>query len=227
MSIFARALGPDFDRLHPMMRRRFGVAVAAGYGCVGTGTMDHVWRTRDWVRPFLWLGSWRNILVPVSGRDVPFTIENYPYRDTIGRETVSFVRTFELPRRRARFDATMVYDRRRDVLVDYLGTHQHLATDLTFEVTEGGGLVIRSHEQRFYEGPLRFRFPAVLTGTAELHESYDEAVGRFRIRVEVSNPVLGPLFGYAGTFACRWPEVGPDGEGVPASVKPLREERRP
>lgn len=227
MSIFRRALGSAFDDLHPMMRRRFGVGVEAGYACVGTGVMDRVWHARGWTAPFLWLGTWRNILVPLQGRDVPFTIENYPYRDLLGRETVTFVRTFERPRRRARFDATMVYDPRREVLIDYLGTHQHLATDLSFEVTGEGGLVIRSHEQRFYEGPVAFRFPELLTGTAELHESYDETAGRFRIAVVVSNPRFGPLFGYEGTFTCEFPELGADGAAVPASVKPLREEWRP
>lgn len=227
MSIFRRALGDTFDELHPMMQRRFGVSIESGYGCVGTGVMDRVWHSPGWTVPFLWIGSWRNILVPVEGHGVPFTIENYPYRDHVGRETVSFVRTFELRRRRARFDATMVYDPRREVLVDYLGTHQHLATDLSFEVTGEGGLVIRSHEQRFYEGPLAFRFPGRLTGTAELRESFDDDAGRYRIEVTVSNPVLGPLFGYTGTFDCRWPSVGPDGAGVPAAVKPLREEVRP
>ena len=227
MSIFRRAMGADFERLHPMMQRRFGVGLDAGYGCIGEGVMDRVWHARGWTVPFLWLGSWRNILVPMRGQDVPFVIENYPYRDLVGRETVTFVRTFEMPHRRARFDATMVYDRRRGALIDYLGTHQHLATDLTFEVTDGGGLLIRSHEQRFYEGPIAFRFPAALTGTAELNECFDDELGRYRIRVEVRNPVLGPLFGYEGTFTCTWPTITAEGTGVPASVKPIREEARP
>lgn len=191
--------------------------------------MEEVWRGPAWTVPFLHLGSWRHILVPVQGRDVPFTVENYPYVDRLGRETITFVRTFETPGRRgprrARFDASMVYDAHRGRVVDYLGSHQHLATDLSLEVGDDGSLTIRSHEQRFYEGPVAFRFPRTFTGPAVLRESYDDEEQRFRIRVEVVNHRFGPLFGYRGTFTCRWRPVGP--EGVPAALLPLREERRP
>jgi hypothetical protein len=60
---------------------------------------------------------------------VPFTIENYAYRDPLGRETVTWVRTFETTKRR-RFDAYMIWSEQRGRIVDYLGTHQHLAVDL-------------------------------------------------------------------------------------------------
>lgn len=55
-------------------------------------------------------------------------IENYAYRDPPGRETVTWLRTFRT-RRRRRFDAYMIYSARRGRVVDYLGTHQHLAVD--------------------------------------------------------------------------------------------------
>jgi hypothetical protein len=77
-SIFAQAMGADFDRLHPMLRRRFGVGLDAGYACIGTGTMTSIRRGPWWTLPFLWLGNRRNILVPHTGRDVPFVIKNYP-----------------------------------------------------------------------------------------------------------------------------------------------------
>ena len=223
--IFAETLGSDFDRLHPQLQRRFGLSVAAGEACIGRGVMDEVWRGPVWTVPFLHIGAWRNILIPLQGKGIPFTIENYPYLDMYGRETVTFVRTFEpADGRRARFDATMVRDDRRDVVIDYLGTHQHLATDLDVEVGDDGGLTIRSGEQRFYEGPLAFRFPQLFTGSAVVRESYDDAIGRFRIEVRVTNRRFGPLFGYRGTFECTWFDIGE--RGVPAALKPLREERR-
>ena len=224
-SIFAQALGADFDRLHPMLRRRFGFAAADGIGCVGRGRMTEITRGPWWTRPFLSLGSWRNILFPDSGRDVPFTIENYAYVDGYGRETVTFVRTFEFsPVRRRRFDATMVRDPVRGGIVDYLGTHQHLAVDLEMSVGPAGELRLRSAAQRFYEGPVAFRFPLALSGVAELTEAYDDERGCFTIAVAVTNRRLGHLFGYRGEFTCEWPEV-PAGR-VPPTVKPLREERR-
>ncbi|MGI5499038.1 DUF4166 domain-containing protein [Lentzea sp. CA-135723] len=219
-SIFQRALGDDFGRLHPQLQRRFGFGSGDGIACVGTGIMERVWHGRGFTRPFLWLGAQRNILLPSHGSDVPFTIQNYPYRDSLGRETVTFVRTFVFDRPR-RWDATMIYSPERGCVVDYLGTHQHVSVDLHLSV-EDGALVIRSGEQRFHEGPLHFRIPPLVTGVAEVRESYDENAGRFRIDVEVVNHRFGPLFGYNGTFTCTFP----DAADVPQAIRPVREQAR-
>ncbi|MEU8640034.1 DUF4166 domain-containing protein [Amycolatopsis sp. NPDC048633] len=215
--VFERALGADFAVLHPRMRER--LALSAGRGMIGHGVMDRIWRGPGFTRPFLWLGSTRHILFPDRGRNVPFTIENYPYVDSHGRETVSFVRTFEFPRRRRRFDAQMVYSAGRG-LVDYLGTHQHLAVDLAVSARPDGGFRIRSGEFRVHEGPVRARLPTALTGTAQVDEWFDAASGLFRIEVAVAHPHFGPVFGYEGSFAARFVDVG---GGVSGAVKPLRE----
>jgi hypothetical protein len=220
-SIYQRALGADFDRLHPKIRQRFGFSSADGVACVGHGVMDSVWRGRAYTLPFLALGTWRNIMFPTKGEQVAFTIENYAYQDTFGRETVTWTRTFQLRTKVRRFDATMIYSRQRGHIVDYLGTHQHLAVDLHLSVDEGGGLRLTSGEQRFYEGRVGFRFPPALSGVAEVHEWYDDEAERYRIDVRVSNPRWGPLFGYSGSFEVDWID-----SVVPTHVRPVREERR-
>ncbi|GAB7038949.1 MULTISPECIES: DUF4166 domain-containing protein [Catenuloplanes] len=215
--IFARALGADFDRLHPRLRERFGAA----RGCVGTGVMDRVWRGPAFVTPFLHLGTARHVLFPETGTDIPFTIENYAYADSYGRPTLTFVRTFEVAAaRRRRFDATMVFSERRQVLVDYLGTHQHIAVDLHLTVDAAGGLHIRSGQQRFRGG---VRCPRLFSGEAGLHEWYDEDAGRFRIEVTVANRRFGPIFGYSGSFTTQYVD---EHAPVPAAVRPLRENPR-
>jgi hypothetical protein len=85
-------------------------------------------------------------MFPEQGRDVPFTIQNYAYRDTLGRETVTWIRTFATGKVR-RFDAYMIYSEKRGCIVDYLGTHQHLAVDLDLSVAANGGLSLRSGAQ--------------------------------------------------------------------------------
>lgn len=107
-SMFEEAMGPDFERLHPMLQRRFGVGLQRGEACVGRGTMTQIRRGPWWTVPFLQIGRLRNILVPDTGTDIPFVIENYPYRDPFGRETVTFVREYTIDEHRSRFDATMV-----------------------------------------------------------------------------------------------------------------------
>jgi hypothetical protein len=89
---------------------------AGNTASIGTGVMDEVWRAPWLTRPFLSLGALRRIMFAETGRAIPFTIENWPYVDRFGREAaVTFNRTFELPTRRRRLDATMVYSERRGV----------------------------------------------------------------------------------------------------------------
>ncbi|MCB5294362.1 DUF4166 domain-containing protein [Arthrobacter sp. SO3] len=224
-SIFESALGSDFHRLHPMLQQRFGVDTAAGYACVGRGIFSEVRRGAWWTVPFLQLGGHRNILFPDQGTDIPFTIENYPYIDGFGRRTVTFVRTLELPgSKRRRFDATMVQSKQNGGIIDYLGTHQHLATDLALEVLADGSLHLQSGAQRFYEGFAAFEFPAIWTGTADLYENFDDARGVFTIQMQVRNPIFGFLFGYRGEFTCTYPAL--HDEAIPEHLKPRREESR-
>jgi hypothetical protein len=223
-SIYRRALGADFDRLHPEIRARFDLWSGCGHGSVGVGVMEDIWPGPAWTRPFLQFGTWRNLMFPEHGRDVPFRIENWPYVDRLGRETVTFLRVFELPGIRRRFDATMVWSEQRGCVVDYLGTHQHLAADVHLRVDEAGGLRLRTGAQRFYEGPVGFRFPMSFSGIGDVHEWFDEDAGRHRIEVVVRNRHLGPVFGYRGSFTAHRVPVGD--LGVPWSVKPVREERR-
>jgi hypothetical protein len=221
-SIYRRALGPDFDRLHPQVQCRFGFSSADRVAAIGAGVMERVWHGAAYTLPFLYLGAWRRIMFPEQGRDVPFTIQNYAFRDAFGRETVTWLRTFET-RRRRRFDAYMIYSERRRRIVDYLGTHQHLAVDLDLSVDERGGLRLRSGAQRFFEGPVGFSFPLLFSGVAEVCEWYDEATERFRIEVTVRNR--------RGTIV-RLPWLVPrrvaDGGDRPdsADILPRRQERR-
>jgi hypothetical protein len=222
-SIYQEALGPAFERLHPQVQKRFGFSGADGVASIGTGVMEELWHGRFYTLPFLYVGAWRRIMFPERGVYVPFTIQNYAYRDHFGRETVTWIRSFQT-RRPRRFDAYMIYSPQRGKIVDYLGTHQHLAVDIDLSVDERGGLRLRSGEQRFYEGPIAFRFPLFFSGTADVCEWYDEAIEKFRIEVRVTNRFWGPLFGYRGTFSVKWRQVNPD--EIPADVKPRREERR-
>ncbi|KAB1144518.1 DUF4166 domain-containing protein [Streptomyces luteolifulvus] len=223
-SIFRTVMGTDFDRLHPQLQRRFSVGLASGEACTGRGVMDRVWHGGAFVKPFLALGGTRNILVPRAGRRIPFTIENVPYADTFGRETVTFVRTFDLPGRSRRFDAQMVLGPEGDRIVDYLGTHQHLASDLYFRAESDGSLLIRSGEHRFREGVVDVRVPELIGATAEVRESYDETAGRFRVRVRVVNRYFGPLFGYEGCFTATYTDIASC--GLRPGLRPVREESR-
>lgn len=223
-SIYRQALGADFARLHPRIQERFGFSSEEGVAMVGRGVMSDVWHGPLYTLPFLYLGAWRNIMFPEQGRDIPFRVENYAYRDQLGRETVTWVRTFETAGPPRRFDAYMIYSEERGRIVDYLGTHQHLAVDLDLSVASNGGLRLRSGEQRFYEGPLGFPFPLSCSGVADVCEWYDDEQGCFRIEVSVHNRLFGPLFGYRGAFQVE--ERKAHAAAVPPTILPRRIEAR-
>jgi hypothetical protein len=66
-------------------------------------------------------------------------------------------------------------------------------------------------------------FPMLFSGVADVREWYDDARGKFGIEVRVANRTWGPLFGYRGWFDAEWRPVA---SGVPADVRPRREEPR-
>jgi hypothetical protein len=116
----------------------------------------------------------------------------------------------------------MVYSEGRGRIVDYLGSHEHLAVDIDLTVDEEGGLRLRSGAQRFYEGVIGFRFPMLFSGVADVREWYDERAGCFRIVVDVRNDRWGPLFGYRGSFNVEWRAV----TEVASHILPKRQEYR-
>ena len=118
----------------------------------------------------------------------------------------------------------MIFSQQRGRIVDYLGTHQHLAVDIDLSVDERGGLRLRSGAQRFYEGWVGFTFPLLFSGIAEVCEWFEEKDGRFHIEVKVANQVWGPLFGYRGSFDIEWQTLN-DAQ-LHADIFPVRCERR-
>ena len=222
-SIYEQALGEEFGLLHPRIQERFGFCSGDNRACVGSGTMDEIWHGPLYTMPFLYIGSWRRIMFPERGKNVPFTIRNYAYVGEYGRETVTWIRNFATPTPR-RFDAYMIFSSQRERIVDYLGTHQHLAVDIDLSVDGRGGLCLRSGDQRFYEGCVGFHFPLLFSGIADVCEWYEESDQRFHIEVNVSNHVWGPLFGYRGSFDIEWQPV--DKQTIPEDILPRRCERR-
>lgn len=222
-SIYERALGAQFKRLHPRIQERFGFSSKDRIASIGTGTMSKLWHGAFYTMPFLYVGTWRRIMFPEQGQSVPFSIRNYAYIDQYGRETVTWIRDFQTSTPR-RFDAYMIFSQQRNCIVDYLGTHQHLAVDIGLSVDDRGGLCLRSGPQRFYERVIGFSFPMIFSGVAEVCEWYEENDQRFHIEVNVKNQIWGPLFGYKGSFEVEWRTIA-DGE-IPLDILPARCERR-
>ena len=98
------------------------------------------------------------------------------------------------------FDATMIHSKERDTIVDYLGTHQHLAVDIDCSVDDDGRHVHPQRRAALLRRPGRLPLPAALLGRRQR----PRVVGRRRRalphRGPRRQPLLGPLFGYRGSF---------------------------
>ncbi len=214
-SIYEYALGDRFDDLHPRIRERFGFTSDDDVACIGRGTMEYVRNGGLYTYPFLAFGSFQHTMFPEENTAVPFKIRNYAYEDAFGRETVTWLRTFQLPKER-HFDAAMIYSEERDQIVDYLGKRHHLAVDVDLAVSDKDGIHIRTGAQRLYGLGRGVNFPLLLSATADVHEWYDDTEDSYRISVTVTNPILGLVFEYAGSFQVEWIDC----ETVPEDVKP-------
>jgi hypothetical protein len=214
-SIYERELGEQFEQLHPKIRERFGFDSSDDVAAIGRGTMRYVRNGGPHLYPFLRLGAAMATMFPEENTAVPFEIRNYAYEDAYGRETVTWLRRFQMPTER-RFDAAMIYSDERDGIVDYLGDRHHLAVDVDLEVSEVGGMRLRTGAQRLYAFGLGVPFPMALSATADVHEWYDDEAETYRIAVSVENPYLGLVFEYEGQFEVEWLDC----ETVPADARP-------
>jgi hypothetical protein len=224
MNIYKKALGKDFEKLHPELQRRFGIALEDNTGFRGTGVMEKIYHGPFFTVPTLAMGIPEHLLFPETGRNIPFTIENYTFMDTLGREAVSWIRKFHFSKKVRHFDATMVHSEKRKGIIDYLGTHQRLGVDLEISVTENGGMRIRAGRQRLYGRSMTLNLPKAFSALAEIEESFNSASGLFEIEVKVKNFFCGDFFGYKGSFKAEYFPVKP--EEIPAYARPLRNEIR-
>ena len=108
---------------------------------------------------------------------------------------------------------------RRGAIVDYLGTHQHLAVDLDLAVEPDGSLLLRSGRQRFREGWIDFRFPDAVLAVRRAARELRRGRRRLPSAPRGAQSGFGFLFGYEGWFACDFPDAG---DGPPPRLLPLR-----
>lgn len=199
-SVYQRALGEDFSRLHPELQRLFGVASNGERALACSGTMDTASRGNVFTVPLLYFGSLRSVTIPDQDREIPFTLNIAGWEDPEFGEVVQWKRVFMFGSRRRRFDTTTVYSERRGCAVDYLGSRHDVAADIVMQVDQRGGLLMQTGGQRVKVGPLKFNVPSVLSADACAITWFDDSDMRFRISVRVTNRIAGMLFSYDGSF---------------------------
>ena len=196
--IYETLLAEDFSRLHPKLQERYRLPLDTEFFAVGK--MQQITAAPKLLRPMYHLFTKNHFLFPESGKQIPFTISNRSYISDNQESSVYWERTFYFKEVTRKFNATMTIDTKRRIVKDYLGDPAIFYSDLQFDVTQDGCLLIRSTEQRVVIGACEFNLPRALTGRVVVLEGYDAEEDVYTIHVSIYNDLLGRMMAYAGTF---------------------------
>ena len=195
VSPIARALGEDFSRLHPAVRRHYTQPVVDASGVMDTVRVDPL------VRPLAMLSyAIFRAPVPRGGSDVGFTLSNRT--DTEG--VMHWLRVFEGS---PGFPSDVTFESQ----MSFLGAHRIVETtrhglgiESSVSVGDGGSLVydIDRYVLRVPALGLAVRFPTWLSpfGGGRITET-GEGEDCFRVDFQMAHPILGSTVGYSGQ--CR------------------------
>ena len=158
--IYETLLAEKFKQLHPKLQERYQLPLNEEF--FASGTMQVIKSGPKLLQPMYALFTNNHFLFPESGEHVPFTISNKSYINDEGLAEVYWERTFYFPEATRKFNATMTIDLERKVVKEYLGDPAIFYSDLQFDVTQDGSLLIRSSEQRVIIGWHEIGLPRVI-----------------------------------------------------------------
>jgi uncharacterized protein (TIGR01777 family) len=165
-----------------------------------SGTMDTVWRRHAWLWPMFSILARANTLFPETGRDIPaqMTVRNHRTED--GRPWQTWERIFDFGHVRRRFDARVTFDARSGQVLEHTGPGGRLETHWRIE-RDGGRMLIEALALFVRIGRLRVRLPRLFSVAVRAVQTIDPAApDQIHIDLSLRNPLLGPVFGYEGSF---------------------------
>lgn len=223
ISAYRRQMGPDYEKLHPEIQKRFDFSTTNNIAFIGKGTMDNIWNGNKLAVFILKLLSKSNILFPRIGQNIEYEIHNYPYLDKFGREVHSMNRVFYFPDEEQRFDGTATYSEAKQHIVEYLGLDHKMVFEMGLSA-ENGAIRFTSGRQFGFFAGLKLPVPRLVRGNIELLEWFDDTDQKFYLDLKVKSKLFGPLFGFTGWFDAEYVDFS--GKTIPNQFKPTREEKR-
>ena len=199
MTIYPTLLGEKFAKLHPKLQQRYTLHSDQPFSAYGV--MHTIKTGTKLLRPFYHLASKSRFLFPESGKHIPFKITNSSRMNDRGEMEVYWERVFYFPDATRHFNAKMTIDTKKQIVKDYLGDPSFFYSDLRFDVTATGHLLIRSGKQKFVCGSFEVPIPSILEGRVIVEEGYDDEKGVFTIHVSIYNDIFGRMMMYAGEFS--------------------------
>lgn len=201
MTIYSTLLGQSFQKLHPKLQHRYALPLDQEF--YAEGVMSEIQNGNKLLLPFFHFAAKLNFLFPESGKEIPFTIVNKCHINQLRDAEVKWERTFFFPEVTRKFNAKMTVDLERRLVKDYLGDVSLFYSDLLFDVTEEGFLMITSGAQNVVFGKMEVPLPRILQGRVTVIEGYDEKKDVYTIHVSIYNSLLGRILMYAGEFKER------------------------
>lgn len=198
MSIYKKVMDHQFNRLHPLLQKRYKFSNHVPFKA--SGVMKTIKVGPKFLYPIFWLGTKYKLLFPEHGMNIPFQILNTPMVGANGEDQIHWERVFYFGTKKRYFNATMSIDSKRHIIKDYLGEPSLLYSDLVLTVSSEGELKIESSKQRLVIGKFEIPLPKLFQGLATVTERYSDEMGAFQISVEVRNPLIGLIFSYEGEF---------------------------
>lgn len=198
MTIYAALLGKKFEKLHPKLQHRYALPIDQSF--YAKGYMQQIQTGSKLLFPFYLFASKLNFLFPESGETIPFTITNRCRINQDDEAEVSWERSFFFPESVRKFNAKMTIDLEKQLVKDYLGDVPLFYSDLLFDVTNEGFLMITSGTQKVVMRKKELTLPASFRGRVVVLEGYDEMKDVYTIHVSIYNRLLGRIMMYAGEF---------------------------
>src|SRR5271156_4008686 len=119
---FQHALGRELEQLALPVRRHFTLDQGRR---LYRGTMRKVWHRSGWLGfaliPILYLASVTDTLFAETDENVSFELENVVFQGDDGRVRMKWCRTFYLSGKPRRFDAVMMFDEQKQIILDWFG----------------------------------------------------------------------------------------------------------
>jgi hypothetical protein len=188
-----QALGAQWQRLHPAVRRHYDICADGIARLQLSGTMyevDHA----SCIKPLMWIGWLFGALVPYRGRNLPVAVINTARP---GRSTLFWERLFYFPGKEPiRFVSRMENGKDHEI-IEYVRANLGIRMALS---ERDGALCYTSLGYRWDLGPLKLHLPDwLLLGKATILErGLDERT--IELSFDIHHPVFGRTFTYSGSF---------------------------
>ncbi|PII95966.1 hypothetical protein BMH32_08475 [Leucobacter sp. OLJS4] len=203
-SVFLRALGSETERLRPEVASYVAGPPAPGLVGIGTGIFEIAGSRYGRWNLLARLVVGPEVLITAQERDVPFEVVNRPARAPGGGPELRAERFFLFSTGTQGFSDVLRATGEPGILRNLLGPKRRLELRLRCGVTESGHLSLRAERSWLRLWRFRIPLPAALTVSVDLEDGYDAVAERQTIRAKVSNPILGTVLEYRGSFTYRY-----------------------